>query len=238
MEWTKPGEGRPENLLVRAMRSVSGSRTALRAQSVLLEQGEVVCEPGDAVRHVYFPVSCVLSAVSVHGDGTVLATTLRGHEGAFGLLTGLRKARTHARCQVQIGGTALRMETNQLAFAFDARREVRHLFLSYWDAVMTQYEQPAICNTKHSVSSRLSKCLLDIYDRVIGDVFPFTHQHMANLIAANRTTVSLVAASLRRCGLIETNRANVRIIDPEGLRVATCECYARVRRQYEMVLRS
>jgi Crp-like helix-turn-helix domain len=61
---------------------------------------------------------------------------------------------------------------------------------------------------------------------------------MANLIAANRTTVSLVAASLRRCGLIETNRANVRIIDPEGLRVATCECYARVRRQYEMVLRS
>jgi len=48
------------------------------------------------------------------------------------------------------------------------------------------------------VPSRLGRCLLDIDDRVIGDAFPLTHQHMANLIAANRTTVSLATASLQR----------------------------------------
>src|SRR5262249_29632229 len=84
--------------------------------------------------------------------------------------------------------------------------------------------QTAICHTRHSVSAR-SRCLLEIHDRVIGDAFPFTHQHMANLIAANRTTVNLAASSLRRAGLIATDRAYVRIVDRKRLQAASCDCY-------------
>jgi CRP-like cAMP-binding protein len=85
----------------------------------------------------------------------------------------------------------------------------------------------------HGVSSRLSRCLLEIHDRVIGDAFPFTHQHMANLIAANRTTISLAMSALRQSGLIETDRAYVRILDRKRLQAATCDCYARIRNRYD-----
>ena len=217
------------------MKAALGSDPALKTQSIALEQGAVVCEPGDGMKQVYFPVSCVLSAVSIHRDGTVLATTLRGHEGAFGLLTALRKAKTHALCQVQIGGTALRLDANQIEAIFDKSKEVRGLFLSYWDTVMHQYEQAAICSTRHSVASRLSRCLLDFDDRAADSEFPFTHQHMANLIAADRATVSVTAGSFRRSGLIATDRGRVRILDRRGLRAVSCECYARVRRQYEIL---
>ena len=186
----KPKANQPRNLLFRAMKAAIGPHTAIDAQATTLEQGAVVCEPGDTIRHVYFPLSCVLSAVSALRDGTMMATTLRGHEGVFGLLTAIRKAKTNARCEVQIGGPALRIDARQLGSMFDASKEIRHLFRCYWDAVMFQYEQTAICQTRHSVSAR-SRCLLEIHDRVIGDAFPFTHQHMANLISANRTTVSL-----------------------------------------------
>jgi len=235
MGWTRPNASQPGNLLLRAVRSIAGSQAIINAQPISLEQGSVVSEPGDQIRQVYFPISCVLSAVTVLRDGTMMATTLRGHEAAFGLLTAIRRARTHARCKVQIGGPALRVEAKQLAALFDSSTEVRRLFLDYWDAVMAQYEQTAICNTRHSVTSRLSRCLLEMHDRIIGDAFPFTHQQMANLLAANRTTISLAASSLRRSHLIETDRAYVRIIDRKGLRGVSCECYARVRSRYEKV---
>jgi hypothetical protein len=92
------------------MKVALGSDSVLTTQSIVLEQGALVCEPGDAMKQEYFPVSCVLSAVSIHRDGTLLSTTVRGYEGAFGLLTALRKAKTHALCQVQIGGSALRVD--------------------------------------------------------------------------------------------------------------------------------
>jgi hypothetical protein len=86
---------------------------------------------------------------------------------------------------------------------------------------------------RHSVASRLSKCLLDFHDRAPGDQFPFTHQHMANLIAANRATVSSVVGAFRRDRLIAMDRGRVRILDRRGLRAVSCECYARVRKRYE-----
>jgi CRP-like cAMP-binding protein len=99
---------------------------------------------------------------------------------------------------------------------------------------MYQYEQMAICNATHSVHARLSRCLLE-YDRV-GDAFPLTHQHLADLIGVNRTTVSLLVLSFRRSGLIETNRAHVRITDRKRLLVGTCDCYHVIGKKFAIAL--
>src|SRR6476660_1918434 len=114
MGWMKPNAKQPHNLLLRAMKSAIGSQTVISVQPISLDQGAVICEPGNAMGHIYFPLSCVLSAESGLRDGTVMATTLRGREGSFGLLTAIRKASAHTRCQVQVGGSALRLDAKQL----------------------------------------------------------------------------------------------------------------------------
>src|SRR5262245_48744670 len=151
MGWTRPSASQPRNLLLHAVKSVVGSDTILNAQPISLEQGTVLSEPGDLIRNVYFPVSCVLSAVTVLRDGAMMATTLRGHEAAFGLLTALRKARTHARCKVQIGGPAFRVDHRQLSTLFDASTEVRRLFLDYLGAVIGEFEAAAVCKTRYYI---------------------------------------------------------------------------------------
>jgi CRP-like cAMP-binding protein len=228
----KPDVNQRYNLLCRVMEATIGSRGAIDAREVSLKQGAIVCEAGDPVRQVYFPISCVLLALVPVRDGTMVAITLRGREGAYGLLAAIRRASAPERCEVQIGGSALRISAKQLRSLFHDSTEVRHLFLSYWDAIMHQHEQMSLCNARHSIPSRLSRCLLEIHDRVVGDTFPFTHQHMANLIGANRSTITLAAASLRRSGLIETSRAHVQIIDRSGLRAESCECYDLVTRKF------
>jgi CRP-like cAMP-binding protein len=228
-------EPRTSNLLFRAMEAVIGPRRAIDVRELSLTQGVIVYQAGDEVREVYFPLSCVLAPQLPLNDGTMMATTLRGSEGAYGLLTAVRKARAPERCQVQIGGRALRIGARELRRIFHDHTEVQHLFLSYWDAVMYQYEQVAICNATHSVHSRLSRCILEICDRV-GDAFPLTHQHLADLIGVNRTTVSLLALSFRRSGLIETTRAHIRVIDRKRLLAGTCDCYDIIGKKFLMAL--
>src|SRR5262245_6638499 len=77
----KPKANQSRNLLFLAMKRAMGVHSAIDAQAISLEQGALVCEPGDLMRYVHFPLSCVLSALSSHRDGTILATTLRGYEG-------------------------------------------------------------------------------------------------------------------------------------------------------------
>jgi CRP-like cAMP-binding protein len=227
----KPKAGQPRNLLLQAMERTIGAK--IDAERILLEQGNVICEPWDGMRSAYFPLSSVLSAVSTRGDGTTLATALRGHEAAFGLLSAIRKAKAQTRGAVQIGGPTLRVEARHLAHIFDTSNEVRYLLLSYWDAVMFEYEQGAVCNSTHPVAARLNGYLLEIHERVIGDVVPLTHEDIANLIGVNRTTVSLVMSRLRHTGIIETDRAHIRIVDPRRLFDAGCDCYSRVRKRFE-----
>jgi hypothetical protein len=55
---------------------------------------------------------------------------LQGHKRSFGLLTAIRKAKTNARCQAQMGRPALRVEAKHLASIFNgSKRFGTHSFV-------------------------------------------------------------------------------------------------------------
>jgi CRP-like cAMP-binding protein len=85
--------------------------------------------------------------------------------------------------------------------------------------------QLAGCNRLHEVEERLALWLLTVADR-LGDLrFTLTQDFLAQMIGAQRTTVTLAAGSLQRSGLIEYRRGNIHIVDRERLESAACECY-------------
>jgi Mn-dependent DtxR family transcriptional regulator len=56
---------------------------------------------------------------------------------------------------------------------------------------------------------------------------------MAEMLGARRPTVSVAAHTLASAGLIKYHRGRIEIVNGEGLRDASCECYATLHRLYE-----
>ena len=57
------------------------------------------------------------------------------------------------------------------------------------------------------------------------DDFPLTQEFVAMMLGASRPTVTVVAGTLQKAGLITYHRGQVKIVDGEKLEAASCECY-------------
>ena len=53
------------------------------------------------------------------------------------------------------------------------------------------------------------------------------------MLGSTRPTVSLVASTLQKAGLITYTHGHMRIVDRPGLEAASCECYGVVRAHFE-----
>ena len=53
------------------------------------------------------------------------------------------------------------------------------------------------------------------------------------MLGVYRQSVTVAASNLQRAGLIRYSRGKLKILDPEGLEAASCECYRAIRRQFD-----
>ena len=86
----------------------------------------------------------------------------------------------------------------------------------------------------------LARWLLMTRDRVESDQFLLTHEFLAHMLGTRREGVSAAASAFKRRKLIEYHRGKIQILDPNGLRAASCSCYETVqaafrRAQYPVV---
>jgi Mn-dependent DtxR family transcriptional regulator len=81
------------------------------------------------------------------------------------------------------------------------------------------------CNAVHRFEQRLAKWLLLARDRVGSDEFPLTQEFLAMMLGATRPTVTVVAGTLQKAGLIKYRHGRMVIVDREALEEASCECY-------------
>jgi Mn-dependent DtxR family transcriptional regulator len=51
-------------------------------------------------------------------------------------------------------------------------------------------------------------------------------------LGVRRTSVSVVAHTLQRAGMVKYARGKIQITDLEGLREAACECYQTIKLHY------
>jgi CRP-like cAMP-binding protein len=68
------------NWLLAGMRDAERRRLLSRCAPVELKFGEVLCEPGDRVKHVYFPIDGFISLISSTDRRTRLEVGLVGAE--------------------------------------------------------------------------------------------------------------------------------------------------------------
>ena len=63
--------------------------------------------------------------------------------------------------------------------------------------------------------------------------FALSHEFLAEMLGASRSTVSEVAGKLQAAGLIRYSHGRVTVVDRKGLEAASCECYAAIRAHFD-----
>ena len=198
--------------------------------SVVLQLRDVLYEPDELIRHVYFPVDCVVSLItSLEGGGAINTGTV-GSEGIVGLPLFLGVNKDSMRALVQAPGQALRMDGRRFLEHLPNAPGLRTILSRYTQVAISTLANSLACNRLHSVVQRCAKWLLMVGDRVEGDEFFVTQEFLSQMLGVQRPTVARAELQLRTAGLISYQYGRMTLLNRPGLEATACECY-RVLRQ-------
>ena len=203
---------------------------------VSLPRGTVLCWPDSQVECVWFPVTAVLSVVTIMEDGHDVEGCTIGHESAYGLLNALGSAVTINRVIAQVPGRAVKALSSRLRAAAALSVGMTELIVRHAQANLAQTQQSVACNAIHGVEARLCRWLLMTQDRTRSDRLPLTQEFLGFMLGVQRTTVTAAARTLREAGLIAYSRGMIEIRDRRGLITHACECYSSVRDNYAQIM--
>jgi CRP-like cAMP-binding protein len=190
--------------------------------------GDVLYEPGERIRDVYFPTQSVVSLVAKAGGDASLEVALVSDEGMIGIPLLLGGDSKPLRVLVQSSGTAWRMQAETFKRMTDTQQALREALNKYALARLAQVAQNAICANAHSTEARLARRLLMMQDRSHSDEIRATQDSLASMLGVRRTTVTLLAISFQQRNIIQYVRGTVTVLDRSGLKKISCECYQGV----------
>jgi CRP-like cAMP-binding protein len=229
-------EFRPKNRLLAALsdESFSGLRPHLKA--TYLPRGKVLCEADQRLRRVYFLEAGAVSLVTVFEDGTTAEMATIGREGVVGIGALLGGQQAFGRHVVPVAGSALALEIARFQSALQENTEIRTACETYAQAFFAHLLQNVACNAIHRVDQRCARWLLMCNDQAENHTFELTQEYLSEHLGVRRSTVTVVAGTLQRAGLIRYRRGAITVLDRPGLEATACECYRTVRDGYEQML--
>ncbi|MYL24899.1 helix-turn-helix domain-containing protein [Halomonas alkaliantarctica] len=205
-------------------------------EEVTLTLGQSLCESGQPMSHVYFPIDAIVSLLCVMENGASTEIAVVGHEGIVGVPLFLGGETTLSRAIVQSAGQAYRLKGQLIKNEFYRAGAMQRLLLNYTQALLTQIAQTAVCNRHHCVDQQLCRWLLLSLDRLPGEELIMTQELIANMLGVRREGVTESACKLQKAGLISYHRGRITVLDRPGLEARVCECYAVVKREYDRLL--
>ena len=229
----------PANNLLAALPADDYARLAPTLGIIPLKLKRFLHKPGEAIDQVYFPGGGFASVVTVLKDGSMVEVATIGREGMLGMSAALSREPSPAATMVQAEtDTCYTMSAEAFRKEMDRRGAFSDLLTRYGQALIGFIMQSTACNAVHSVEQRLSRWLLLAHDRVGKDEFPLTQEFVAMMLGTSRPTVTVVAGTLQKAGLITYHRGRVTVVDRENLEAASCECYRTATDLLKAVTRS
>jgi CRP-like cAMP-binding protein len=201
-----------------------------------LKFGAVVAETGQIVEQVYFPHTGVISLVVVMQEGDLVETAMVGRDGVVNGTSSLDGKISLHKAIVQVAGFATVIPSDALRRLADEFEPLRSLIIGHEQVLLAQAQQSAGCNASHTVEARLCRWLLRIRDLTASDEMELTQEFIAQMLGVRRTSVSLVAGTLQKAGLIQYRRGHITLLDVAELKQCACECYEKVKGNYDRLL--
>jgi len=202
---------------------------------VKMPLGKALYEPGDTLKHVFFPVDCIVSLLYVLESGASAEISVVGNEGLIGVALFMGGETTPSRAIVQSAGHAYRLDGQRLKDEFHRNGGLQLLLLRYTQSLITQMAQTAVCNRHHSVDQQLCRWLLLSLDRLASNELVMTQELIANMLGVRREGVTEAAGKLQKLGVIRYSRGHITVLDRPKLEQLCCECYSVVKRESDRI---
>lgn len=207
------------------------SRLQPYLKKVPLTAGQRLCSVDEQLSTLWFPHDGAVSRLVQLLTGETVEAGIVGNEGVVGLPPVLGSEHSVGACTVQVDGTAFAMSVNDF---HDQVRELRSPLLDalliYTSLHIAVLGQLTACHCLHRIEQRISRCILQLHDRVGGDRVRTTHDVLAEFLGVHRPSVTYALQALAVTGTISLERRSVIIRDRDRLEGHACECYAAIRR--------
>lgn len=197
-----------------------------------LRMRETLQEAGDSADYVYFPISGIISVLTVLENGMMIEFATVGCEGTTGVPVFLGTGDSNMALISQVPGDSLRMRSADFLAELNRNPALMAIIRRYSGMMLALVAQSAACNRAHHVDERCARWLLMTHDQAGDHAFPITQEFLAQMLGVSRPSVALSAAALQKAGLISYHRGEMTILDRIGLEKAACECYGVVREHF------
>lgn len=225
------------NRLLAALPPADFDLLAPHFQNIPFELDSVLVRSGDELDRVFFPHSGAIALMVEMSNGQTVATGIIGQEAAIGAFSVLGSLRSPVTIITRVAGTASQITAAKLQSAYARSTALRHVVQIHVQTQLLQLQHVAACNALHPVERRMARWLLELHDRVVGEVLPLTQETLAQLLGVRRTTVTLTMSKLRAAGAIKSDKRGLVEIDRAALESMACECYALMQRRIDRIYR-
>lgn len=200
-----------------------------------LSFAQILCSPNQPIETIYFPIDAVCSILIETGDQRV-EVGLIGNEGLTGgtLMLGIETVPFTVVCHVS--GRALKIDAAAFKRSVQQSVALSKNIERYLQALFYQVAHHAACAKVHLVEERFALWVLMIQDRVQKEDFYLTQALISEMMSVRRESISRIASTFHRMGLISYNRGNLSIRNRSGLKNVTCECYGKIKEDYDQLL--
>jgi CRP-like cAMP-binding protein len=226
---------RAGNLLLARLPASERERLINRMRPVTLEFKKVVYHNRASIEYVYFMSSGAASAMTVMENGSAIEVATIGYEGLVGHSILFSGSESTNEVIMQVPGEGLRMDADVLRQEATQDSPLRRLLHCYNAAYTVQLAQSVGCNGLHNIQQRCCRWLLITLDRMESNVVPLTHEFLSIMLGVRRASVTEVLRPLHEQGLVNNSRGAITILDRSGLEKLSCECYRKVKDEFERV---
>lgn len=202
-------------------------------ERMTVSHGYMFITPHEPIRHVYFPINCLGSLVTVLEDGSTVEAGSVGREGMIGVPVILKADSTPMQTLAQIPGETWRIDATIVRDRFERPGMLQTILTRYVHTIFVIASQSAACNRRHTVDQRLARWLLMSSDGIASGDLAITQEFLATMLGVRRAGVTEAASKLQSEGLIRYSRGFVEILDRPRLESAACECYQVAHKEYE-----
>jgi CRP-like cAMP-binding protein len=201
----------------------------LQLAPVVFKAGQKIEQPGKPVRYLYFLDSGMASMTTMFAGGPEVEVGMFGYESVIGVSALMGTVQSLNHIYTQVAGTGYRCSYANALKEFERFGVFHNLCLRYVQAQLLQSSQSAGCASAHKYEQRLARWLLITADRAHVETFKMSQEFLSHMLGSTRSTVSVVAKTLKKEKLIDYKRGVITILDRQGLEDRSCVCYEIIR---------